>query len=72
MEATIRIDDKKTFQAFIDFFTSLKIDVITKEDNVDQGGFKSKKEFESLAGLWENRNVNIEKIRKKAWPKRNW
>ena len=72
MEATIKIDDRKTFQAFIDFLKSLKIEVIARDDNAVKGGFKSKKEFESLAGLWENRDVNIDKIREKAWPKRNW
>ena len=32
----------------------------------------SKKEFMELAGLWVGRDVSVEKIRKRAWPKRNW
>ncbi|MCH8319236.1 MAG: hypothetical protein IIA88_12220 [Bacteroidetes bacterium] len=31
MEATIKIDDKKTFQALVEFLKSVKINIIAKE-----------------------------------------
>ncbi len=38
-----------------------EIDMTTTEESLD---------FFSLAGLWKNREINLESIRKKAWPRR--
>ncbi len=54
--------------AFLDFITSIK----TSEDLADsqQMSLVSKNDFFSFAGLWADRDISIDNIRQKAWPKK--
>lgn len=71
MELTIKIDDRKNFRILLNFLKSLNISSITQElSETKKSRFKSLKEFRSLAGLWEDRNITLEQIREKAWPAR--
>ena len=76
MEATIKIEDKKTFQSLIDFLKSVKIDVISSEEPMQQeqvkseipkSKFRSWADFEKHLGIWQGRNITKETLRKKAW-----
>ncbi len=72
MEAVIKTNDIKTFQKILEYLKSLHISVYTKRDKDISGKFKSKQEFESLAGLWKDRSITLEDLRSQAWPARKW
>ena len=76
MEATIKIDDRKNFQSLINFLKSVKIDVISSEEPMQQEQIKSEipkskftswADFEKHLGIWQGRNITKETLRKRAW-----
>ena len=66
MEATIKIDDKKTFQSLIEFLKSVKIEVISSEEpmlqeqiksEIPKSKFNSWADFEKNLGIWQGRDI---------------
>ena len=72
MEAVIKTNDIKVFQKIIEYLKALNISVYTKAKKPVSGKFKSKQEFESLAGLWKERTITLQDLRSQAWPARKW
>ncbi len=54
--------------AALDFVNSVKTN---EEEEVEQSatGPEESLDFFSLAGLWANREISLESIRQKAWPR---
>ncbi|MBF0229404.1 MAG: hypothetical protein HQK63_07415 [Desulfamplus sp.] len=74
MEVIVRIDDYEKALKFMEFLTTLDfVKGIKTFDNSHPKAVEQTSDTEiwdnffSLAGLWENRNINIENLRKQAW-----
>ncbi|MBF0379277.1 MAG: hypothetical protein HQK72_17615 [Desulfamplus sp.] len=74
MEVIVKIDDHEKALKFMEFLTALDfVKGIKTFDNSHQKTVKQTSgteicdNFFSLAGLWENRNITIENLRKQAW-----
>jgi hypothetical protein len=52
----------------LDFVDSVKTSQ-TEEVQEDATGWEDSLDFFSLAGLWQDREVTLESIRQKAWPR---
>jgi len=55
----IRFKDSNEFDDKTDFLLGLKPKNSSQRDN-----------FNDLKGIWKNRNISLEQIRDKAWPRR--
>ncbi len=73
---TIEINKKKHFKLFLNFLKSLNFPVkIVSTDYIEdqkQSDINSEKEKinpDELFGLWEGKDITLEKIREKAWKK---
>lgn len=53
----------------LDFVNFVSSRVEEKVETTTTTGDKNHIDFFSLAGLWKNREVDLELIRKKAWPR---
>ncbi|MSP14383.1 MAG: hypothetical protein EXR62_15705 [Chloroflexi bacterium] len=51
----------------LDFVRSVEIEEL--EDAPESGTSDESSDFNSLAGLWEGREISLEMIRQKAWPR---
>ena len=56
------------FLAALDFVSSVETGE-TGELEADSGVIEESLDFFSLAGLWAGRDVSLESIRQKAWPR---
>jgi len=68
----IKIKDKKKAKTLLDFLNSLDFieSVIEKDLSIEKASADGEKDFFSMAGLWEGRNVTLQSIREQAWPYR--
>jgi hypothetical protein len=73
-QIVIQINDKKKAQALMNFLKALDfIENITASDLSalkPKSKTASEQDFFSMAGVWADRDVTLESIRKKAWPSR--
>ncbi|MGD9732179.1 MAG: hypothetical protein AB7U45_08355 [Desulfamplus sp.] len=75
MEVIVQIDDYEKALKFMEFLTALDfVKSIKTFDSRDQEALEQISDTEeisdnffSLAGLWENRDITIESLRKKSW-----
>ena len=73
-EITIRIKDKSKTRALLNFLQTLEfVSNISSTELPFVGETDASKdeEFLSLAGLWADRDVTIDSIRRQAWPQRS-
>ncbi len=67
---TLKIKDKSKFRQFLDFIKDLDyVEVLKKETSSRKNDTLSDDNFFALAGMWENRDINANKLRSNAWPK---
>jgi hypothetical protein len=70
----IHIRDKEKAKRLIDLLSILDfVDFVeANEDDTENNSVTDRKEedFFAVAGLWEGREINLEIIRKQAWPAR--
>ena len=69
----VQVKDKHKAKMLLELLTSLDFVNIVKnnlqEDKDHQPGVRKRKtDFFSFAGLWANRDINIQSIRRQAWP----
>jgi hypothetical protein len=72
----IRVKDKKKSKMLVEILRAMNfVDIVSAEGaETDkaartQKDAKDEKAFFAAAGLWEGRNINLEAIRKRAWPR---
>jgi len=69
----IRVKDKTKSKMLIEILRTMNfVDIVSAESDVEtraEKNVQAEKDFFTLAGLWEGRNINLEAIRKKAWPR---
>ena len=73
-QITIRIKDKSKGKALLNFLKTLEfVENISSEELPLAGDTNANKdeEFLSLAGLWADRDVTLDSIRRQAWPVRS-
>jgi hypothetical protein len=74
-QIVIQVSDKEKADMLFKLLNSLDfVNFVSSrvEENVETtttAGDKNHIDFFSLAGLWKNREVDLELIRKKAWPR---
>ena len=70
MEAIIKTSDKKIFDAILKVLEGLNIEVTFKENSKDfLTNSKSGYDFFKSAGMWKNRKISAQSLRKQAWRK---
>ena len=71
-QITIQISDRHKARALRDFLKSLDyIEKITIANLHIPDSVRAKKcDFFAMAGIWADREITLESIRKKAWPRR--
>ncbi len=56
---------------FIKYFWGSEISIDEKSEQEElaagKGHFKSSKDFRELAGIWKNRNISQDELRKRSW-----
>ncbi len=66
MLITLDIKNESKKESFLNFLSTL--DYIEIKSQKEEKKPNSKKDkFDELAGLWENKNIDIQTIREKAW-----
>ena len=66
MLITLDIKNESKKESFLNFLSTLDYIEIKSQDEEKQPNSKKDK-FNEFAGLWENKDINIQTIRKKAW-----
>jgi hypothetical protein len=72
----VQVKDKHKAQILLelltdlDFVTAVKTNTAEDEDMQTMTPVQALDFFE-LAGLWENRDINLQSIRQQAWPRRS-
>jgi hypothetical protein len=66
MLITLDIKNESKKESFLNFLSTL--DYIEIKSQEEEKKPKSKKDkFSEFAGLWENKNIDLQTIREKAW-----
>ncbi|MDA3915342.1 MAG: hypothetical protein PF690_00010 [Deltaproteobacteria bacterium] len=74
-QIVIQVSDKEKADMLLKLLNSLDfVDFVSPrvEENIKRtttASGKNRLDFFSLAGLWKNRKIDLELIRKKAWPR---
>lgn len=73
---TLKIKNKKKLNHFLAFIKDLDfVEVLQDSQSAKQKTKHVEEEnsddFFALAGIWENRDIDADDLRAKAWPKRN-
>jgi len=69
MQILLNVQNESVSQKILDFLsTSLKKNDVSIKV-IDDENIDAKNQFSEFSGLWENRDINIESIRKSAWKK---
>lgn len=67
---TLGIKNKNKVRRFLSFIKDLEyVEVIKKESSASNKEKHSNDDFFALTGMWENRDIDADKLRAKAWPK---
>lgn len=72
----LKIKNKKKLDHFLAFIKDLDFvevlqDTQTSKQEVKQAKQGKSNDFFALAGIWENRDIDADDLRAKAWPKKN-
>jgi len=72
-QITIQISDKRKARALKDFLKSLEyVDKISSTVlNIPASKRIKKAEFFAMAGVWEKRKIDLQFVRRNAWPGRS-
>ena len=65
MLITLDIKNESKKESFLNFLSTLDYIEIKSQEEKKPNSKKDK--FNEFAGLWENKDINIQTIRKKAW-----
>ena len=72
----IHVKDKKKSKMLVEILRTMNfVDIVsaegaeTDEETRSEKNAEDEQDFFAAAGLWEGRNLNLETIRKKAWPR---
>ena len=66
MLITLDIKNESKKESFINFLSTLDyIEIKSQEEEKKPNSKKDK--FNEFAGLWENKNIDLQTIREKAW-----
>ena len=66
MLITLDIKNESKKESFLNFLSTLDyIEIKSQEEEKKPSSKKDK--FNEFAGLWENKNIDIQTIREKAW-----
>ena len=66
MLITLDIKNESKKESFLNFLSTLDyIEIKSQEEQKKPSSKKDK--FNEFAGLWENKNIDIQTIREKAW-----
>lgn len=73
-QIVIQVRDKEKAKVLFDLLTALDfVDSVitseTEEAEVQAGAREEPLDFFSLAGLWQDRDVTLETLRQKTWPR---
>ncbi|MGK5091029.1 hypothetical protein WDW89_03310 [Deltaproteobacteria bacterium TL4] len=72
-QITIQIKDRTKAKLLLDLLNALDFvsSVATKhhDENTENIASTGEKDFFAVAGLWKNREVSIDSIRRNAWPR---
>lgn len=66
MLITLDIKNESKKESFLNFLSTLDYIEIKSQEEEKQPNSKKDK-FNEFAGLWENKDINIQTIREKAW-----
>ena len=66
MLITIDIKNESKKESFLNFLSTLDYIEIKSQEEEKQPNSKKDK-FNEFAGLWENKNIDLQTIREKAW-----
>ncbi|MGB8215326.1 MAG: hypothetical protein WCE68_17390 [Anaerolineales bacterium] len=72
-QITIQVKDKRKARALMDFLQTLDFVETVASDaprTTKKGRQAKSRDFFTLAGVWADRDVSAETLRKKAWPGR--
>ena len=66
MLITLDIKNESKKESFLNFLSTLDyIEIKSQEEETQPNSKKDK--FNEFAGLWENKNIDLQTIREKAW-----
>ncbi len=73
-QIVVQVKDKEKARVLLEILTALDFVTSvetceTEEVEVDSTAQEGPLDFFSLAGLWKDRDVSLESIRQKAWPR---
>ncbi|MBN1148457.1 MAG: hypothetical protein JXA78_14450 [Anaerolineales bacterium] len=73
-QIVVQVKDKEKAKVLFELLTALDfVDSVktsgTEEAEADTIAWEESSDFFSLAGLWQDREVTLESIRQKAWPR---
>ena len=66
MLITLDIKNESKKESFLNFLSTLDYNEIKSQEEEKQTNSKKDK-FNEFAGLWENKNIDLQTIREKAW-----
>ncbi|QKE27798.1 hypothetical protein AACT_0592 [Arcobacter acticola] len=66
MLITLDIKNESKKESFLNFLSTLDYIEIKSQEEEKQPNSKKDK-FNEFAGLWENKNIDLQTIREKAW-----
>ena len=67
----IRVKDDEKAKPLLDFLRSLDFVELAETNERQSGDQENDEAFFALAGLWEGREVTLDTIRRKAWPRQS-
>lgn len=75
-QIVVQVRDKEKAKVLFELLTALDfVDSVktseTEEVEVDSTVREERFDFFSLAGLWQDRDISLESIRQKAWPRQS-
>jgi hypothetical protein len=69
-QITIRVKDKNKARWLREFLKSLDfVDLVVSEDIENEIQRMDEDNFFALAGIWQGRDISLDSIRQKAWPR---
>jgi hypothetical protein len=67
MLVTLNIKNESKKESFLNFLSTLDYIEIKTPINNEKKQNKKIEKFKDFAGLWENKDIDLKKIREKAW-----
>ena len=68
---TLKIKNKRKIHQFLKFIKDLDYVEVLKSSPTINLKSGAEEDFFSITGMWENREISTESLRKKAWPQRS-